>query len=117
PVDQSLTPVYPTTEGLNQGRLRKLTAQAIKMMQVAPPAELLPREVNQQFHVSSLSEALAYVHFPPKDAPIPLLLAGTHPYQQRLAFEEMLAHHLALQQSRAEARSEAAPQLNADESL
>lgn len=117
PVEQSLTPVYPTTEGLNQGRLRKLTAQAIEMMRVSPPPELLPREVNEKFHVSSLSEALAYVHFPPKDAPIPLLLAGTHPCQQRLAFEEMLAHHLALQQSRAQARSEAAPQLSADTSL
>lgn len=117
PVDQSLTPVYPTTEGLNQGRLRKLTAQAIELMRVSPPAELLPREINARFQVSSLSDALAYVHFPPKDAPIPLLLAGTHPYQQRLAFEEMLAHHLALQQSRALARSEAAPQLKVDQPL
>lgn len=117
PVEQSLTPVYPTTEGLNQGRLRKLTAQAVEMMKVSPPAELLPREVNQQFQVDSLSEALAYVHFPPKDAPIPQLLAGTHPYQQRLAFEEMLAHHLALQQSRAQARSEAAPALEVDTQL
>jgi ATP-dependent DNA helicase RecG len=117
PVDQSLTPVYPTTEGLSQARLRKLTAQAVDMMRLSPPAELLPREVNQQFEISSLSEALAYVHFPPKDAPIPLLLSGTHPYQQRLAFEEMLAHHLALQQSRALAHREAAPALPADPAL
>jgi ATP-dependent DNA helicase RecG len=117
PVDQSLTPVYPTTEGLSQARLRKLTAQAVDMMRLSPPAELLPREVNQQFEISSLSEALAYVHFPPKDAPIPLLLSGTHPYQQRLAFEEMLAHHLALQHSRALARLEAAPVLPADPAL
>ena len=117
PVEQSLTPVYPTTEGLSQARLRKLTAQAVDMMRLSPPAELLPREVNQQFEISSLSEALAYVHFPPKDAPIPLLLSGTHPYQQRLAFEEMLAHHLALQQSRALARREAAPALPADPAL
>lgn len=117
PVDQSLTPIYPTTEGLSQARLRKLTAQAIEMMRISPPAELLPREMNQQFQISSLSEALAYVHFPPKDAPIPLLLCGTHPYQQRLAFEEMLAHHLALQHSRALARAELAATLPADTTL
>lgn len=117
PVDQSLTPVYPTTEGLNQTRLRKLAAQAIEMMRVSPPAELLPWEINQQFQVASLSEALAYVHFPPKDAPVPLLLAGTHPFQQRLAFEEMLAHHLALQQSRAQSRAESAPALRTDDRL
>lgn len=117
PVEQSLTPVYSTTEGLNQPRLRKLASQAIDMMRVSPPAELLPREINQQFQVASLSEALAYVHFPPKDAPVSLLLAGTHPFQQRLAFEEMLAHHLALQQSRAQSRAEAAPALHADDSL
>ncbi len=117
PVNQSLTPVYPTTEGLSQARLRKLTALAVDMMRLSPPAELLPREVNQHFEISSLSDALAYVHFPPKDAPIPLLISGTHTYQQRLAFEEMLAHHLALQHSRALARLEAAPVLPADPAL
>jgi ATP-dependent DNA helicase RecG len=111
PLDQSLTPVYPTTEGLSQVRLRKLTAQALELMRGNPPEELLPVEINRLFQAASLGDALAYVHAPPLTAPIAQLLAGTHPCQQRLAFEEMLAHHLALQQSRDLARNEAAPQL------
>ncbi len=111
PLDQSLTPVYSTTEGLNQPRLRKLTQQALELMAINPPQELLPVEINQRFQVNSLSQALAYVHFPPPTAPVDALLEGVHPYQQRLAFEEMLAHHLALQHSRAIARQELAPAL------
>jgi ATP-dependent DNA helicase RecG len=111
PLDLSLTPIYPITEGLSQVRQRKLTAQALELMRGNPPAELLPPEINREFHVESLSDALTYVHTPPLDAPVAQLTAGTHPCQQRLAFEEMLAHHLALQRSRAEAQREAAPQL------
>lgn len=117
PVDQSLTPVYPTTEGLSQARLRKLTSQAVALMRTSPPAELLPAEINRRFGVETLAHALAYVHFPPKEAPIPALVAGTHPCQQRLAFEEMLAHHLALQESREQARQETAPRLPVDSKL
>lgn len=117
PLDLSLTPIYPTTEGLSQARLRKLATQALELMRGNPPAELLPAEINREFRVTSLSDALAYVHAPPLDAPVLQLLAGTHPCQQRLAFEEMLAHHLALQQSRAEAQREAAPQLTGNKVL
>lgn len=117
PLDCALTPVYPATEGVNQKRLRKLAQQALELMLVNPPAELLPTQINEQFGSNSLSEALAYVHNPPADAPVAQLLEGCHPCQQRLAFEEMLAHHLALQNSRALARREQAPWLQADEAL
>lgn len=117
PLEQALTPVYPATEGVNQKRLRKLAQQALELMRVNPPAELLPAQVNMQFGIDSLSQALAYVHCPPVDAPVAQLLEGTHPCQQRLAFEEMLAHHLALQNSRLLARSEEAPWLAADGQL
>lgn len=117
PLDQSLTPVYPTTEGLNQTRLRKLTRQVVDQLKSAPPEELLPPEINQRFGVESLSQALAYIHYPPKNAPVDALQAGTHPYQQRLAFEELLAHHFALQHRRWLAQQEQAPQLHASTSL
>ena len=44
----------------------------------------------------SLLEALDYLHRPPREARLEELAAGRHPAQQRLAFEELLAHHLAL---------------------
>ncbi len=110
-LDESLTPVYPLTDGLGQQRLRKLARQAVDLLPQIHLKELLPPHVNTQFQTTSLSEALAYVHFPPPDAPVNLLLAGSHPCQQRLAFEELLAHNLAMQRTRLAAQQERAPAL------
>ena len=44
----------------------------------------------------SLGSALTYLHRPPREAQLEELAAGRHPAQRRLAFEELLAHHLAL---------------------
>ena len=114
PLPQNLTPVYPLTDGLSQTRLRKLTEQALGFLETHPPAELLPREFNLRFGGHSLSDALQYVHFPPRQANIDELTAGAHPCQLRLAFEELLAHHFALQQHRLAAQAETAPRLLPD---
>ena len=104
--DDSLTPIYPATEGVQQGRLRSLTDQALRQMTAAPPEELLPREITEKLGMPSLAEAILYLHRPPADADVEKILAGTHPCQQRLAFEELLAHYLSLRKLRALAASE-----------
>ena len=43
-----------------------------------------------------MRDALLYVHRPPTDAPVELLMSYRHPAQRRLAFEELLAHQLSL---------------------
>jgi len=48
----------------------------------------------------NLMEAIHYVHRPATEAPLDQLAAGQHPSQQRLAFEELLAHHLSLRKLR-----------------
>lgn len=116
-LDENLTPVYPLTEGLGQQRLRKLTRQAVDLLPSHGLTELLPEQANAHFRTGSLSDALSYVHFPPPDAPVNLLLTGTHPSQQRLAFEELLAHHLAMQKARQTAQREKAPALRPDAQL
>ncbi len=100
PSDTSLTPVYGLTEGLTQSRIRKLTEQADELLAQYQPTELLPASVNTRFGVSNLSDALHYLHFPPPDAPTDKILAGEHPAQRRLAFEEFLAHFLVRQEIR-----------------
>ncbi|HNP37081.1 MAG TPA: ATP-dependent DNA helicase RecG [Woeseiaceae bacterium] len=109
----ALTPVYPATEGVQQGRLRNLTDQALKRMQQAPPDELLPPEILRKLNMPPLAEAIAYLHRPPPDANLEQLLQGRHPCQQRLAFEELLAHYLSLKNLRALTASETAPALTA----
>ena len=44
-VDGALTPIYPATEGVQQGRLRNLTDQALRRMKAAQPDELLPEGI------------------------------------------------------------------------
>ena len=97
---QRLTPIYPSTSGLNQTMLRRLTDQVLQLLgETDLLPDYLPASIADRF--SSLHEALFYLHRPPVDAKTELLLAGKHPMQQRLAFEELLAHHLSLRRLRA----------------
>jgi len=111
PLEQHLTPIYPATEGLTQPRLRSLAAQALTWLNTHKLRELLPEAVRQQLNQRSLSEALQYLHQPPVNANVHLLMEGEHPFQQRLAFEELLAHHLSLLLLRRQTQSDGASQL------
>ncbi|HLB31397.1 MAG TPA: ATP-dependent DNA helicase RecG, partial [Gammaproteobacteria bacterium] len=96
--EATLTPVYPTTDGLAQTRIRRFTGQALDLLgdDGKDPLDLLPRELLDNHQLPDLPSALRYVHRPPPYAEIGLLLNGIHPAQQRLAFEELLAHQLGL---------------------
>ncbi len=97
PVEENLTPVYPTTEGLSQLMWRKLTTQALEMLNTNGfLQDILPLSLLQTLNFPSLKEALHFVHRPPMDAPQDLLLEGAHISQKRLVFEELLAHRLSL---------------------
>ena len=101
-VEDVLTPVYPATEGVQQGRLRVLTAMALREAARHSVRDWLPPDLLADLELPTLAQALDYVHRPPPDAPQDLLAAGRHPAQRRLAFEELLAHHLSLRQLRRE---------------
>lgn len=108
-----LTPVYPTTQGIHQLKLRDLTEQALAWMARHPEAlrDWLPPPLRARFGLSSLHEALQFVHRPPPECEVADLERGVHPAQQRLAFEELLAHHLSLRQLRARLQHHRAPVL------
>ena len=112
-LSDALTPIYPTTEGMQQGRLRNLVSQVLAIGKSSPPKELLPVEIRQKYGMPALFDALLYLHQPPPDADLASIDAGKHPCQQRLAFEELLAHYLSLRNLRDIARREGAPQLRA----
>lgn len=104
-MDEYLTPVYPTTEGVHQTLLRKIADQSLALLaQAGVLDDYLPQPIRQRFSQTELSTALAYVHRPPPEASLEQLAEGRHPAQQRLAFEELLAQHLSLLQLRARAR-------------
>jgi ATP-dependent DNA helicase RecG len=92
----SLTPIYPTTEGVQQGRLRALTDLALALLSRGAIADYVPAGLLDAFDLPTLEEAVRYVHRPPPDADVAQLTEGRHPAQRRLAFEELLAHQLSL---------------------
>jgi ATP-dependent DNA helicase RecG len=112
-VAEHLTPIYPATEGIHQLSLRGLTEQALEWLAREPEAlrEWLPPELLEQLRLPDLAAAVSYLHRPPPDAPQRQLLAGKHPAQQRLTFEELLAHQLSLRELRERQRRSLAPKL------
>jgi ATP-dependent DNA helicase RecG len=96
PLEETLTPIYPLTEGVPQGRLRALVAEALREIERTPLRDFLAQGAQLPGGLPSLPQALTYLHRPPREAQLEELAAGRHPAQQRLAFEELLAHHLAL---------------------
>jgi ATP-dependent DNA helicase RecG len=97
PVEENLTPIYPTTDGLTQITFRKLTGQALTLLaEGGVLQDILPDELLQKFAFPSLREALHFVHRPPSDAPVDSLMEKKHVSQKRLVFEELLAHRLSL---------------------
>jgi ATP-dependent DNA helicase RecG len=93
---ETLTPVYPATEGVQQARLRQLTTAALQELKHNSVRDWLPPELLPQTTWPSLRAALEYVHRPPPDASLEVLASGKHPAQRRLAFEELLAQQLSL---------------------
>jgi ATP-dependent DNA helicase RecG len=119
-LDDRLTPVYPTTEGLHQTRLRRLIDQSLAYLDAddsGPLPELVPLDILSRYKLPPLAKALRYCHRPPPEAPIERLLDGSHPAQRRLAFEELLAHQLSLKRLRHKARAHAAPRLRTRDGL
>ena len=111
PVEQTLTPIYPTTEGLTQQRLRQLSSQALARLGPQSLPDWLPAELAEEYRLAPLDDALRYLHRPPPDADLEELAEGRHWAQHRLAFEELLTHQLSLQRLRESVRAQRAPAL------
>ncbi|WP_416421812.1 ATP-dependent DNA helicase RecG [Pseudomonas sp. App30] len=111
PVEQTLTPIYPTTEGLTQARLRQLSQQALAMLGPRSLPDWLPAELAREHQLAPLDEAIRYLHHPPPDADLEELAVGHHWAQHRLAFEELLTHQLSQARLRDSLRALRAPAL------
>ena len=113
-LEQRLTPIYPSTEGLTQHRIRNLCEQALNHLCPDSIAEVITENIGLKF---SLYDALVFVHRPPVGASLDLLDKGMHPAQQRLAFEELIAHHLSMRRLRQQTQKQPAPKLLFDKNV
>ena len=57
PIEETLTPIYPTVAGISQNQWRKLCAQAVAWLQRADISDLLPANKSNPY---DLSQALQY---------------------------------------------------------
>ena len=92
PLEAGLTPIYPTTEGLQQGRLRKIVRAALEQ-QIDTIEELLPASIVKELGLVPLTESLREIHQPSQKN-----IVNDHQSlaRKRLIIEELLANQLAL---------------------
>ncbi len=111
-IEQSLTPIYPKTEGLHQTLLNKISEQVLIKINQGYLHDWLPEQVKQKYRFPDLVSALSAVHRPDKNANVYQLNQCQTKSQQRLLFEELLAHQLSLLQARSEIKQTSAIKLS-----
>ncbi|WP_314341788.1 ATP-dependent DNA helicase RecG [Simonsiella muelleri] len=99
---QSLTPIYPTTNGLNQPTLRKAVQAALDAVDLT---EVLPEKLLKSLKLPSLAESLRTLHNPPPELSMQTLADGVFPAWQRLKFDELLAQQLSMRLARQRRKS------------
>jgi ATP-dependent DNA helicase RecG len=114
-MEDTLTPVYPTTEGVHQLTLRNLTQQALAQLDKGALIDYLPEKLYSD--QLSITQALHLVHRPPADVNMEELLEGRHPAQKRLVLEELLAHHLSMLKVRSQAKQDPGYMIMSDVAL
>ena len=114
-LEETLTPIYPTTDGVYQQTIRSLCEQALTYLNTQSLTELLPEALAAG--EMPLAEAIRVLHQPPTDADQHALLEGVHPAQQRLALEELLAHHVSMLIARQQAQQVRAAPIQGDGQL
>lgn len=113
-VEDTLTPVYPATDGVHQLTLKNLVTQVLDILNQKNSEllqDFLPQDMLNGIQMKELRAAINFIHHPPPDVSLQQLEEGAHPAQQRLAFEELLAHQLSLQKLREKLQSQVTEKL------
>lgn len=110
----TLTPIYPTTQGLSQASLRKAISHALDE---ADLTDTLPPAIRAHYDLAEFAPSLRLLHHPTPDISLELLARHEHPAWRRIKFDEILAQQLALAQARAVRRAQRAWPLAADSPL
>ncbi len=108
-LEDTLTPFYPATEGVQQPTLRRLSDQALALLETSALDDLLPADALSNSQLPDLVTALKIVHRPPPNVDVQALMEGIHPAHRRLALEELIAHRLGLRLLRVNAQQQHAP--------
>ena len=120
-MEETLTPVYPTVDGLSQIFWRKLSDQALAvglpLLTELVPSTSASAKLSQIFDAASLADALQMLHRPPQNALLSAMSTADTPAHQRLIVEELLAHHFSFRRARLQRSSERAQALEVNQAL
>lgn len=116
-LETTLTPVYPTTEGLGQASLIKLIDQALKSLETNPLPEMLPAGLLNEFQLPNLQSAIRTLHQPQAGDDLMAIKQFKHPAQQRLIVEELISQQIGLQQLRQQEQKRLAPAFPASQKV
>jgi ATP-dependent DNA helicase RecG len=108
PLQQSLTPVYPTTAGLSQPILRKLISNALETL---PLSDTLPDVLLQRLHLAGFAESVRLLHNPAPDISASSVEERSHSAWRRIKFDELLAQQLSMRVHHRERSKRTAPAL------
>jgi ATP-dependent DNA helicase RecG len=117
PLPQTLTPIYPTTEGLHQISIKRILQQAIEKLKSEGIAETLPQDWLDKNNFPGFTSAMIDLHRPENRRDSELIAQYKHPAQNRFIVEELAAHRLALLERRRQIRSRKTPAILPDEKL
>ncbi|MDH3761582.1 MAG: ATP-dependent DNA helicase RecG [Gammaproteobacteria bacterium] len=117
PLPQTLTPIYPTTEGLHQLSIKRILQQVIEKLESDGIVETLPQGWLDDNDFPDISSAMLALHRPESKADSELISRSQHPAQHRFIVEELAAHRLALLQRRRQIRSRKTPAIRPDDGL
>jgi ATP-dependent DNA helicase RecG len=93
PLPQALTPVYPTTAGVSQAKIRRLVLDGLE---AADLEDTLPAALRRRYGLADLASSVRSLHHPAPDAPLGELTERTAPAWRRVKFDELLAQQLSM---------------------
>ena len=114
PLPTSLTPVYPSGEGLSQPILRRAIGDAMKRVDWT---DTLPADLRAAMQLSDFEPAVKLLHYPPQQVDEHALADRSHPAWTRVKFDELLAQQLSLKRAQHARRSKGAAVLKVEGQL
>jgi ATP-dependent DNA helicase RecG len=117
PLSATLTPIYPTTEGLHQLTLKRILGQVIDQLKSDGVEETLPRVWLEKNQFPDFASAMIDLHRPENSRDSDLITHNLHPAQHRFVVEELAAHRLVLRERRRQLRARKTPRIIADDSM
>ena len=114
PLQQSLTPIYPTTAGLAQPVLRKLINNALETI---PLTDTLPASLLKRLKLADFGDSLRLLHNPEADVSATELEEHNHAAWRRIKFDELLAQQLSMRVHHRERSKRIAPALPPHQNL